>query len=84
MTVATSDALEQVIITDRRAQDGGAGAFGGSRADPRKGAGTDCKKRPGQHAETTLRKNNHNYLFDHLPEELVSYMEEVRLGKREL
>ena len=34
--------------------------------------------------EKQLMENDHNYLFDHLPEELVSYMEEVRLGKREL
>ena len=41
------------------------------------------EKRPGS-TQKQLTENNHNYLFDHLPEELVSYMEEVRLGKREL
>ena len=41
------------------------------------------EKRPGS-TQKQLTENDHNYLFDHLPEELVSYMEEVRLGKREL
>ena len=41
------------------------------------------EKRPASTQKQPM-ENDHNYLFDHLPEELVSYMEEVRLGKREL
>lgn len=82
MTVATSDALEQVIIYGQGARRMAARELL-EEVELTREKVLERIEKTGQHAETTYG-NDHNYLFDHLPEELVSYMEEVRLGKREL
>ena len=75
VTVATSDALEQMIIM-------GQGAIRMS---------AQGLKEEIQAANIEIRgnylnkhKNSKNYLFDHLPEDMVDYMEDVRLGKDKL
>lgn len=75
VTVATSDALEQLIIM-------GQGAIRMS---------AQGLKEEIQAANIEIRgnylnkhKNSKNYLFDHLPEDMVDYMEDVRLGKDRL
>lgn len=75
VTVATSDALEQLIIM-------GQGAIRMS---------AQGLKEEIQAANIEIRgnylnkhKNSKNYLFDHLPEDMVDYMEDVRLGKAKL
>ena len=75
VTVATSDALEQMIIM-------GQGAIRMS---------AQGLKEEIQAANIEIRgnylnkhKNSKNYLFDHLPEDMVDYMEDVRLGKDRL
>lgn len=83
MTVATSDALEQVIIYGQGARRMAARELLEEVELTREKVLERIEKRPGS-TQKQLTENNHNYLFDHLPEELVSYMEEVRLGKREL
>lgn len=83
VTVATSDALEQVIIYGQGARRMAARELLEEVEQTREKVLERIEKRPGS-TQKQLTENNHNYLFDHLPEELVSYMEEVRLGKREL
>lgn len=75
VTVATSDALEQVIIM-------GAGAARMSAA----GLLEEIELMSKDLRENFLVKprGGKNYLFDHLPEELTDLMEDVRLGKRNL
>ena len=75
VTVATSDALEQVIIM-------GAGAARMSAA----GLLEEIELMSKELRENFLVKprGGKNYLFDHLPEELTDLMEDVRLGKRNL
>lgn len=75
VTVATSDALEQVIIM-------GAGAARMSAA----GLLEEIELMSKELRENFLVKprGSKNYLFDHLPEELTDLMEDVRLGKRNL
>lgn len=74
VTVATSDALEQVIILGQGAHRLSAAGLWEevelSRQEVRAGY---LKRGP---------QGEKNYLFDHLPEELSRVMEEVRLGKR--
>ncbi|MCI8465176.1 MAG: GTP-binding protein [Lachnospiraceae bacterium] len=75
VTVATSDALEQVIILGQ-----GAGRMSAQGLKKEIEAADIeireiCAERP---------RGSKNYLFDQLPEELADYMEEVRLGKQEL
>lgn len=72
--VATSDMLEQVIIM-------GEGAWKVS---------ADEFKKEVQSVNINIRENHlnrgdsdKNYLFDHLPEETVKHLEDVRLGKKE-
>lgn len=72
--VATSDILEQVIIM-------GEGAWKVS---------ADEFKKEVQSVNINIRENHlnrgdseKNYLFDHLPEETVKHLEDVRLGKKE-
>ena len=83
VTVATSDALEQVIIYGQGARRMAARELLEEVELTREKVLERIEKRPGS-TQKQLTENDHNYLFDHLPEELVSYMEEVRLGKREL
>lgn len=75
VTVATSDALEQVIIMGQ----------GASRMS------AQGLREEIQAANIEIRSNylnqktgNKNYLFDYLPEELAEQMEEVRLGRKKL
>ena len=83
VTVATSDALEQVIIYGQGARRMAARELLEEVELTREKVLERIEKRPGS-TQKQPTENDHNYLFDHLPEELVSYMEEVRLGKREL
>ena len=83
VTVASSDALEQVIIYGQGARRMAARELLEEVELTREKVLERIEKRPGS-TQKQLTENDHNYLFDHLPEELVSYMEEVRLGKREL
>ncbi len=75
VTVATSDALEQMIIL-------GAGASRMSAA----GLLEEIQLMTKDIRENYVgrAKGGKNYLFDHLPEELAGLMEDVRLGKRSL
>ena len=75
VTVATSDGLEQIIIM-------GQGAHRLSASDLKEEIlYTQQQIRQDWRAR---RQSSRNYLFDHMSEELAEYMEEVRLGKREL
>ena len=74
VTVATSDALEQVIILGQGSER--MSAAGLKEEVERAGAEISslCRKRtPG----------TKNYLFDHLPEGMADWMEEIRLGRRQ-
>jgi predicted RNA-binding protein with PIN domain len=75
VTVATSDALEQIIIL-------GAGAARMSASDLYE----NMQLMSNELRETYLQpeKGSKNYLFDHLSEELTEVMEAVRLGEQEL
>ncbi|MDO4293567.1 MAG: TetM/TetW/TetO/TetS family tetracycline resistance ribosomal protection protein [Eubacteriales bacterium] len=81
VTVATSDALEQVIIYGQGARRMSARELLEEVERTRElileqiGRDKDSQESGGQ---------GRNYLFDHLPAELAEYMEQVRLGKREL
>lgn len=75
VTVATSDALEQIIIMGQ-----GAGRMSAQGLkDEIEAANIEireiCREKP---------KGSKNYLFDQLPEKMADYMEEVRLGKKKL
>lgn len=73
VTVATSDALEQLIIM-------GQGATRMSAQGLREEIQTaDIEIRSGY---LNKHKSSKNYLFDHLPEDMIEYMEDVRLGKK--
>jgi predicted RNA-binding protein with PIN domain len=76
VTVATSDALEQIIIM-------GAGADRLSARDLR----TEVEQMQHELRETYMKqpaKGSRNYLFDHVDEDLGQLLEEVRLGRRSL
>ncbi|MGN0399654.1 MAG: NYN domain-containing protein [Blautia sp.] len=73
VTVATSDALEQVIILGQ-----GAGRLSASNL-------LDEIRQAEQEIRRTVRENKDsgkNYLFDSLPDEMTDLMEQVRLGKK--
>lgn len=75
VTVATSDALEQVIILGQ----------GGNRLS----AANLLEEVEAVEAEISKKvkkgsPKEKNYLFDHLDEEMADLMEEVRLGKKKL
>lgn len=74
VTVATSDALEQVIIM-------GKGAHRMSAA----GLKEEVKIMKEEIRKEFLKKapEDKNYLFDHMDEKMVQEMEKIRLGKRE-
>lgn len=76
VTVATSDALEQVIIL-------GAGAARMSAAGLREEIEL-MQQDLHQNYIGKPQPGGKHYLFDHLPEELTGFMEEVRLGKKKL
>jgi len=70
--VATSDRLEQMIVI-------GSGAYRMSAGDLKK----EIKKVNQEMEEKHLRKRQEkNYLFNHLPDEWKEYVEDVRLGKK--
>lgn len=75
VTVATSDALEQVIIYGQ-----------GARRMSARELAKEVAQTQAQIREVWKQKRSDgkNYLFDHLPEEMNRLMEEVRLGKRQL
>lgn len=75
VTVATSDALEQVIVL-------GQGAERMSAAGLWEDINLVNQEIRKEHL-TKLNKDK-NYLFDYLPEELAELLEEVRLGKKQL
>lgn len=73
LTVATSDALEQIIIM-------GQGAIRMSAMELKE----EIQTANIEISTTYLNRQPHskNYLFDHLPKDLVELMEEIRLGKK--
>jgi predicted RNA-binding protein with PIN domain len=76
VTVATSDALEQIIIM-------GGGADRLSARD----LYTEVRQMQQELRETYMAqpaKGSRNYLFDHVDEDLGHLLEEVRLGRRSL
>lgn len=75
VTVATSDALEQVIIYGQ----------GAGRMSARE-LWEEVQSTQEQIREVWRQKHSDtkNYLFDHLPEEMADLMEDLRLGKKEL
>ena len=75
VTVATSDALEQVIIL-------GQGGRRMSAHDLEEEIAAMRKEIREQYTEKT--GSTKNYLFDHLDDEMSDLMEEVRLGKKTL
>lgn len=74
VTVATSDALEQVIIYGQ-----------GARRLSARELLEEVQQTQAQIRDVweQRRKDTKNYLFDHLPKELEQMMEDVRLGKYE-
>lgn len=75
VTVATSDRLEQVIILGQ----------GASRISAL-GLKEEIEEASRQLRQEwrEKRQSSRNYLFDHMTEEMADYMEEVRLGKKEM
>ncbi len=76
VTVATSDHLEQVIIW-------GQGAVRMSAKELREEMEA-IKQQIRDAVEARRVHQDKNYLFDHLDDEMAQYMEEVRLGKRNI
>lgn len=75
VTVATSDALEQVIILGQ----GGNRLSAANLLEEVEAVEAEISKKVQK--KTSKEKN---YLFDHLDEEMADLMEEVRLGKKKL
>ncbi len=75
VTVATSDRLEQVIIL-------GQGATRISALGLKEEIEEAARQLRQEWHEK--RQSSRNYLFDHMPEEMADYMEEVRLGKKKI
>ena len=75
VTVATSDALEQVIILGQ----GGNRLSAGNLLEEVEAVEAEISKKVKKEAP-----KEKNYLFDHLDEEMADLMEEVRLGKKKL
>ena len=75
VTVATSDALEQVIIMGQGARRMSAAGLRTEIEAASVEIREICREHPG---------GGKHYLFDQLPEEMADYMEEVRLGKQKL
>lgn len=81
VTVATSDALEQVIIYGQGARRMPARELLEEVEITQKLIREQMEKSRAQKAAEEVK--DRNYLFDHLPKELAEYMEDVRLGRRE-
>lgn len=77
VTVATSDALEQVIILGQGAQRMSAQGL----KEEIENANVEIRREL-QEMQQQRPMGNKNYLFEHLPEDMVQEMEEIRLGKR--
>lgn len=75
VTVATSDALEQVIILGQ----GGSRLSAANLLEEVEAVEAEISKKVKKEAP-----KEKNYLFDHLDEEMAGLMEEVRLGKKKL
>ena len=75
VTVATSDALEQVIILGQ----GGNRLSAANLLEEVEAVEAEISKKVKKEAP-----KEKNYLFDHLDEEMADLMEEVRLGKKKL
>ena len=75
VTVATSDALEQVIILGQ----GAARMSAKGLRDELEAAKIEVRQ-----IIAGRRENGRNTLFDHMPEELQDQMEQVRLGRKKL
>lgn len=75
VTVATSDALEQVIIMGKGAQRISAKEL----LYEIENMNEEIRM---QHLEKTQK--NKQYLFDHLPEELTEMMDDIRMGRRDI
>ena len=75
VTVATSDALEQVIILGQ-----------GARRMSAQGLKEEIQAADIEIRSEYLKhpRGDKNYLFEHLPEDMVDLMEDVRLGKKKL
>ncbi len=73
--MATSDALEQVIIYGQ-----------GARRMSARELAKEVERTKAQIREIWEQRHHDdkNYLFDHLPEDMNRLMEDVRLGKRQL
>ena len=74
VTVATSDALEQVIILGQGAQRLSAQGL------------KDEVEQTGREIRQILderRENDRNYLLNALPEDMVDLVEDIRLGKKQ-
>lgn len=75
VTVATSDRLEQVIITGQGAHLLSARGLLEEVEIVNNEIRNECLAK---------RQNSRNYLFNHMTEEMADYMEDVRLGKKEI
>lgn len=75
VTVATSDALEQVIILGQGAKRMSAKGL----REEVEAANIEIREFIAEHPPS-----GKNYLFEHLPKEMTGWMEEVRLGKKKL
>ena len=75
VTVATSDKLEQVIILGQGAKRLSAKDFKEEVERMNQQIRTDYLEK---------QEKSHNYLFDHLDEDLANYVEEMRIGKKKL
>lgn len=75
VTVATSDNLEQIII---RGQGGNLLSAQGLKEEIE-----EVNKQIRKESKSREQKE-HNYLFNHMTDEMADYMEEVRLGKKEI
>lgn len=74
VSVATSDALEQMIII-------GQGAHRISARDLLEEIKITCKQMREEHMQET--KETKQYLFEGLPENVAEFMDDVRMGRRE-
>ncbi|MFP3156247.1 TetM/TetW/TetO/TetS family tetracycline resistance ribosomal protection protein [Lachnospiraceae bacterium ZAX-1] len=74
-TVATSDRLEQVIVRGR-----------GANLLSARGLKEEVEQADREMKEEYLKEGKHsrNYLFNHMSDEMAGYMEDVRLGKKEI
>lgn len=84
VTVATSDALEQVIIYGQGARRMAARELLEEVEITQKLIREQMEKSRAKKETAAENVKDRNYLFDHLSKDLAEYMEEVRLGRREL